>query len=301
VLFVVVNQIAYTVVVRLASSGTAGGVPGSGGTGYTVYSSAFLIVMVPHSIITVSLATAILPRLSARAAEGDLRALGSTLATTLRTALAVVVPVGALLPVVSLDAAHVIWGYGAASSDFASYAPSLALFGPGVVFFTVHYLMLRGYYALELTRTVFFIQCAVATVNVTMALVLVAAASRAATSPALVIAYGSSYAAGAAISSWALSRRLGGNGVLHGRRTLRFLVRLLVVVALSTAVAGLVALGLGARDGSDSSLLVALSRAGAVTVVDIVVFLGLARLFRLSEVTSVISQVSRRLSSRRGA
>ena len=38
------------------------------GTGYTVYSSAFLIVMVPHSIVTVSLATAILPRLSAHAA-----------------------------------------------------------------------------------------------------------------------------------------------------------------------------------------------------------------------------------------
>ncbi|CAN5376903.1 hypothetical protein BH09ACT12_BH09ACT12_33490 [soil metagenome] len=65
VLFVIVNQVAYTVVVRLASSGPVGGGPG---TGYTVYSSAFLIVMVPHSIITVSLATAILPRLSARAA-----------------------------------------------------------------------------------------------------------------------------------------------------------------------------------------------------------------------------------------
>ena len=64
VLFVIVNQIAYTVVVRLASSGTAGTAgPASDATGYTVYAYAFLIVMVPHSIITVSLATAILPRL----------------------------------------------------------------------------------------------------------------------------------------------------------------------------------------------------------------------------------------------
>ena len=61
VLFVVVNQVAYTVVVRLASGGTA---DGGDGTGYSIYSSTFLIVMVPHSIITVSLATAILPRLS---------------------------------------------------------------------------------------------------------------------------------------------------------------------------------------------------------------------------------------------
>ncbi len=39
--------------------------------------------------------------------------------------------------------------------------PTLSLFGAGIVFFTVHYLMLRGFYALEQTRTVFLIQCAV--------------------------------------------------------------------------------------------------------------------------------------------
>ena len=70
VLFVIVNQIAYTVVVRLASTGTAATAgTDADATGYTVYAYAFLIVMVPHSVITVSLATAILPRLSAHAAD----------------------------------------------------------------------------------------------------------------------------------------------------------------------------------------------------------------------------------------
>ena len=76
VLFVIVNQVAYTVVVRIASSGTAAAVDScdqQGATGYTVYSSAFLLVMVPHAIATVSLATAMLPRLSAYAADHDLR------------------------------------------------------------------------------------------------------------------------------------------------------------------------------------------------------------------------------------
>jgi putative peptidoglycan lipid II flippase len=298
VLFVVVNQVAYTVVVRLASSGPAGDAQG---TGYTIYSSAFLIVMVPHAIITVSLATAILPRLSALAAEGDLRTLGTRLATTLRTTLAVVVPVGALLPLVATDAAHVIWGYGAAADDYDSYAPSLALFGPGLVVFTVHYLMLRGYYALELTRTVFFIQCAVATVNIGAAVVLVAAASPARTSPALVVAYGTSYAVGAALSCATLSRRLGGRGALQGRRTMRFLVRLACVVAGSTGCAAGVAWALGSWDGTDVGLAVALGRGALVAGVDVLVFLVLARVFRLTEVTAVISQVSSRLSSRRGA
>src|SRR4051794_13911728 len=87
VLFVVVNQVAYTVVVRLASGGTAAG---SDGTGYTVYSNAFLLVMVPHSIITVSLATAVLPRLSGYAAAGDLRALAASVNATMRSTFALV-------------------------------------------------------------------------------------------------------------------------------------------------------------------------------------------------------------------
>jgi putative peptidoglycan lipid II flippase len=91
VLMVVVNQVAYAVVVRLASSGPAqAGVEGGAveATGYTVYAQTFLIVMVPHAIVTVSLATALLPLMSAYGNAGDLRALGTSLSRVLRTALA---------------------------------------------------------------------------------------------------------------------------------------------------------------------------------------------------------------------
>jgi len=119
VLFVVVNQVAYTVVVRLASGGTAHPHCGvhhhADATGYTVYASAFLFVMVPHAIVTVSLATAILPRLSAKASDGDLTGLAGTLAGTLRTALAVVIPFAFALPLLAYDAAKVLFGYLATS------------------------------------------------------------------------------------------------------------------------------------------------------------------------------------------
>ena len=99
-----------------------------------IYSSTFLIVMVPHSIITVSLATAILPRLSRRAADGDLTRLGATLSSSLRTALAVVVPFAALLPVRRPGPRATSSGATAPRpTAFERYAPSLALFGPGLV------------------------------------------------------------------------------------------------------------------------------------------------------------------------
>jgi putative peptidoglycan lipid II flippase len=295
--FVIVNQIAYTVVVKLASSGPASAAVSGGeqtATGYTVYSFAFLIVMVPHSIITVSLATATLPRLSAYAADDDRGSLADTLMIALRSALSVVMPFALLLPVVARDTAHVIWGYGAGRDTYQNFAPTLALFGIGLVFFTVHYLMLRGFFALEQTRTVFWIQCVIALTNIAAAVLLVREATAAQTSPALVLAYAAAYLVGAAVSSGVLARTLGGIGV---RSLVRFLVRLVLVAVLSTTAA-VGAAWLLRGLGEDPALVVALLRAVAVTAVDVVVFLLLARLFRLQEVTAVLDTVARRLPSR---
>jgi putative peptidoglycan lipid II flippase len=288
VLFVIVNQIAYTVVVNLASGGTATSVSG---TGYFVYSQTFLIMMVPHSVVTVSLATAILPRLAARAAEGDLTGLARSLTDTLRSALAVVIPFALLLPFIALDLSHLIWGYGASADDFDRFAPSLALFGGGLVFFTVHYLMLRGFYALERTRTVFWIQCAVAATNIAAALVLVRATDPEHTSPSLVLAYTASYVVGSLISYVVLLRVLGG---LQTRRLGRFLVRLLFIAAVSTAAAAGTAYLLHELV-DDPSLALAAVWVLLVTAVDVVVFVLLARVVRLREVTSVVHTITRRL------
>lgn len=287
VLFVIVNQIAYIVVVKLASSGGLGG----DGTGYTVYQGAFLLAMVPHAIITVSLATAILPGMSAKAAEHDLSGLARLLAETLRTALAVVIPFVLLLPIIATDLSNVVWGHGAGAPKFDLFVPSLALFGPGLLFFTVHYLMLRGFYALERTRTVFWIQCAVGTTNIVAAALLVRATTAEQTSPALVASYASAYLVGAAISYGVLSRTLGG---LRTAVLVRFVVRTLIAAVVSTAAAAGAAWLLH-QLVSDPHWLVAAVWLLVVTVVDLAVFLVMARLLRLREVTAVVDTVTRRL------
>lgn len=295
VLFVVVNQVAYTVVVRLASRGTVSGAGpgGSGGqgTGYTVYSNSYLLTMVPHSIVTVSLATAMLPLLSRHAADADLRAIGRAVSSTLRSAYALVVPAALLFSLMSLDLAHVIWGYGAAARDYGNFAPTLALFGIGLVLFTAHYLLLRGFYALEQTRRVFFIQCGIAATNIVAALVLTHGASPAQTAPRLTIAYACSYAVGAATSYVVLSRTVGG---LDGARLVRFGVRLLIVTGLTAAV------GLGARELVHAVVpgrgtLSAVVDLAVVGVAFLATYLVMARVLRLTEVSEVTSVVTRRL------
>ena len=285
VLFVIVNQIAYGVVVHLSGTGS------EQGAGYTIYSAVFLVIMVPHAIVTVSLATAILPRLSSYAGAGDRRGLARTLAPTLRTALAVVIPFAALLPFVASPAAHVFWGYGAARPDVDNYVAPLVLFGPGLVLFTVHYLLLRGFYAREENRIVFFIQCAVAATNIVAALVLVRSASAQDTARALTIAYGLSYAVGALISYVTLSHRLGG---LRTRSLARFLVRLLVATAAATAVAGVLRWlvpGLSGTHGVVGSAV----QCAVIGLVGLAVLVGVARAMRITEITDVVGTVTRRL------
>jgi putative peptidoglycan lipid II flippase len=289
VLFVVVTQAAYLVVVKLASGGTA-----DGGTGYTVYANSLLIMMVPHSIVTVSLATAILPRLSSFAHEDRLGELGSTVGSTLRTSLALVLPFAVLLPVVAGDVAGFAFGWAGGEDTAASFAPTLALFGPALAFFTVHYFMLRGFYAMEMTRLVFFIQLAVSGTNVLVATLLVPARPPEETAPMLVVAYLTSYAVGAGISFVLLRRTVGG---LETPQLLRFLVRMSLVLVAAVAAAWSVELalaGLGERPGP----LVGLVRGGASALTGLVVVLGGARLLRVREVTSLVDIVAARLRRR---
>jgi putative peptidoglycan lipid II flippase len=306
VLFVIVNQVAYTVVVRLASRGTvgpgtgpggggAGGPGGPEGTGYTIYSNSFLLTMVPHSIITVSLATAMLPLLSSYAAEGRFSEVGSAVSSTLRSAYALVIPVAVLYSVMSLDIANVIWGYGSAAQDFDNFAPTLALFGLGLVLFTAHYLMLRGFYALEQTRRVFWIQCGIAATNIVAAVLLTHGAPPSQTAPRLVIAYSCSYAVGALTSYVMLSRTVGG---LDGRRLGRFLARLAIAVAISAAAAwGLRELMNDLLPGTGK--LHAVLDLAVVGLVFVALYVGVARLLGIAEVTDVMRLLTRRLSSRR--
>jgi putative peptidoglycan lipid II flippase len=163
------------------------------------------------------------------------------------------------------------------------------------VFFTVHYLMLRGFYALELNRTVFFIQCGIGATNVVVALVLVAQASAAQTSPALVVAYGASYLLGSTVSYLVLRGRLGG---LQTSATVRFLVRLLLAALLSAAVTWTLGRVLpGSED--DVSHVLAGVRLVVLGAVDVGLFLALAHALRIREVTTVLETVVRRLPGRR--
>jgi putative peptidoglycan lipid II flippase len=292
VLFVVVNQIAYTVVTRIASSGTADGEPGAG---FTIYSSTFLVVMAPHAIATVSLATAALPRLSKYAADQDLAAVGRQVASTMRSALALILPFALVLPVIALPLANIVSKYGAASDSTEDFARSLSLFAIGLVFFTSHYLVLRGFYALERTRTVFWVQCLIAAVNIALAVVLTRGVDPLDVAPRLVLAYAGAYLVGSLASYLLLRSILGG---LETPALVRFLVRVVIaggIAALATWGAREVVESVWVEDGSK---LQAVAMLGLMGAVDLGLLAVLGRAMRIDEIDEMVTMVTRRLRRR---
>jgi len=296
VLFVVVNQLAYLVITRIAVAGSAT-VAAEGdqvGLGATVYQSAFLVIMVPHALLTVSLATAALPRLSRLAADRELVALRRDLVSTMRLAVAGVILAGVLLLVLALPLARLLFGWGAGAGDTEVLGYTLMLFVPGLIAFTVHFLTLRGFYALEDTKTPFLVQCAVAGTNVGVALLLTVLLPVVG-SAGLAASFSIAYVVGALVSTAALSRRLRG---LHRIELAWFLLRAFVATA-PAALAALVGLVLAnAYIGADGTRLQSVAAVGLGGGLAIATYLATARLFRLREIAQVIDAVVGRV--RRG-
>jgi putative peptidoglycan lipid II flippase len=171
----------------------------------------------------------------------------------------------------------------------------LSLFALGLVFFTSHYLVLRGFYALELNRTVFWVQCLIGATNIVLAIALTRGVDPLDVAPRLVFAYAGAYLVGSVASYLLLRSILGG---LETPVLVRFLVRLVIaggLAALATwAVRDLVR-QVWAENDSKLQAIVMLGLMGAV---DLGLLAALGRAMRIEEINEVVALLTRRLPRR---
>lgn len=229
--FVAVNQLALIVVNRLATTATAGGA----GAGVNVYSNAHLLWILPHSLVTTSLATAMLSNASRLAADGDRAGVAAEMTKTARLALIFLVPATAMFLSMSEPVGNILFGHGQGAADAAWVGQTLVMFAIGLIPFTVQFLCLRTYYALEDTRTPFLLQITIATVNALGAVLLVwLAASPARVAPMLALSYSIAYFFGVFVSWRVLVGKLPD---LDGGALLMHIVRLLLGAAPGAVLA----------------------------------------------------------------
>ena len=297
VLFVLTNQLAYVVITRLAT--TAGKLTadeGGYGAGFTVYSTAHLIFLLPHSIITVSLVTAMLPRMSRDAHAGDLPLVRRDVARGVNLATAAMVPAAAMLVLLGPRIGVLLFNYGNSTFEDARYlGVVVSFFALGLPAFSAYYVLLRGYYALEDTRTPFTINVGLNLVNVALALSITAALPPDRQVAGLAVAYSVAYWLALGVSWLVLRGRLGG---LETYRVVRTAVRVSIATGIALAIGfGLVASGLVA-DGSQLTPLTALVSTAVIGAVFAAAYLLVARRLRVRELDVIVDPVLRRLRRR---
>jgi putative peptidoglycan lipid II flippase len=290
-LFVLVNQLAYIVIVNLGNSASSAARDSviDYGIGYTPYATAYLIFILPHSIITVSVMTGLLPRMSREAADGDLVAVRRSLSEAWRLTGVGVMLCAALLVALGPQLAGVLYSSAPEAPDSGYYIGLVtAAFALGLPAFSAQYIALRGFYAFEDTRTPFYLQVVIATTNVVLALAFYAALPLRWKMVGVAFAYSLTYVGGLALSTSMLRRRTAG---LDGTAVVRHYVRLLVAAVPSAALAWLVAwlIGESAGHGLVGSL-IALAAGGSVLLVG---YVGTARLLHVDELTQLLRRVRR--------
>lgn len=290
-LFVLANQLGTVVVTQLATkAGAAAEAAGFTGTGITAYNYALLLWQMPQAIITVSVMTAVLPRISRAAVDNDTAAVRDDISYGLRTSAVAIVPCAFAFLALGVPMSTLLYaGSGADGARGIGYA--LMAFGLGLIPYSVQYVVLRGFYAYEDTRTPFYNTVVVALVNAAASALSFALLPPRWAVVGMAASYGLGYAFGVGIAWRRLRKRLGGD--LDGARVLRTYARLIGASTPAALAAGAVAYALTRELGSGAlPSLLSLAAGGAVLLL---VFLAMARLLRLPELAALTGMVRARL------
>ncbi|WP_309049797.1 murein biosynthesis integral membrane protein MurJ [Streptomyces sp.] len=288
VLFVLANQAGVLVVTQLATA--AGEESGKNGAGFLAYSNAQLIWGMPQAIITVSVMAALLPRISRAAHDDDPGAVRDDISQGLRNSAVAIVPVSFAFLALGVPMCTLLY---ASSGVEAARGMGFILmaFGLGLIPYSVQYVVLRGFYAYEDTRTPFYNTVIVAAVNAAVSALCYVLLPAQWAVVGMAGAYGLAYAVGVGIAWRRLRNRLGGD--LDGAHVLRTYARLCMASLPAAIVGGAVGFGLLKLlgDGALGSL-VALLAGGAVLLG---VFFVAAKRMRIAELNTLVGMVRGRL------
>ncbi|MFE2011598.1 murein biosynthesis integral membrane protein MurJ [Streptomyces sp. NPDC059491] len=288
VLFVLANQAGVLVVTQLATA--AGEASGKNGAGFLAYSNAQLIWGMPQAIITVSVMAALLPRISRAAHDNDPGAVRDDISQGLRNSAVAIVPVSFAFLALGVPMCTLLY---ASSGVEAAQGMGFILmaFGLGLIPYSVQYVVLRGFYAYEDTRTPFYNTVIVAAVNAAASAVCYVVLPAQWAVVGMAASYGLAYAVGVGIAWRRLRNRLGGD--LDGTHVLRTYARLCMASVPAAIVSGAVGFGLLKLLGEGAlGSLVALLVGGAVLLG---VFFVAAKRMRITELNTLVGMVRGRL------
>ena len=292
VLFVLISQIGYLITVNLATRASvkalAEGI--SYGVGYTPYSNAYLILLLPHSIVTISVVTAILPKLSSFVIDNDLAKLREQLIKAIKLVGVVTVPSAALFLAFGSLISDVLF-FGISSNDARYIGYVLAAFALATIPLSINLIAIRGLNAFENTRAQVRANLIINGVAIVLSLMGFFILPTRWITMGLAAAFTISYWVGSIVTFLLLEKE---SGVIEKRGFIRTYGRLAVAscVVIAPMYFMLQAINTDSIPGGNSALLfivLAISFSG---------FLVVAKALKVDEINDVMQLIFRRSSRR---
>jgi putative peptidoglycan lipid II flippase len=174
------------------------------GSGYTTYTFCFQLIMMPHGIIAVSIATVLYPRLAQAAANTNAGEFQNTLSLGTRWTVLVLLPVSIVLAVLSEPIVRVLFERGQFSySNTRLTAEFLSVYALSILPYALVLLATRGFYAWQDTLTPMWINISGVVLSLAAMFALYRQVSILSVPWAAVITYATTMS----VSYWLLHRR----------------------------------------------------------------------------------------------
>lgn len=252
----------------------------------SAYDNAFLIFMLPHGLITVSILTALFPRMSSAHADGDTDGMRSLVRRGLTAPAVAVIPCSIAMVVLASPGVQTIWSL--RPDQVLPLAGAVAIMGVGLLPFGISTLQQRYCFAREdgrqnlvmqaiLSGSQLLVACMVFVMPATTALWVVASAQTVANVVVSVV--------------WIVvaSRQMDGLGM---RSVAHQWIRLLVASVISGVPTAVVVWAMGMMGSGHLISLLTLAVGGVVFVG---LFVVVARLMKIEEVGDLLNPILRKL------
>lgn len=259
------------------------------------YNNAFLIYMLPQSLFTTSLITALFPRMSDKAAAGDHRGVAADFSTGLGVVGVITVFAAAALAVLAIPVSHVVLP-SVTTVEALNVAMVLTPLALGIPMQGMWSLVQRAFFAYEDARTQFFIQIPMAISQVVVSLLGWWLAPPQWWVPVAAASIAVSQGVGALLGYVLLSQRL---PAINHRLVVSTFVRLGAAggVAATVAVALLWWIGLPSGQRPGAAFITSVLLTGVLGTVMAAIYFGLCHLLRVEASEFLLRQVLRLLGT----
>lgn len=293
-IFVLINQIGFMVIVNLATAASVRAKQAGidVGVGFTPYQNAHFIFLLPHSIIAVSFVTALLPRISRFAAESRISDVRDDIQQTLLHLYSLIIPAAFSLLFLGQPIAHFIFA-GSRAEDSTQIGLILSGFALGLIPFCSSYLMLRGFYAFEDTKTPAGITLVMNIVTIVAASISYAILPIRWITVGIAISFGVGYLASSLWARHLLTKRIG--NLILGRNVVLIAVISVIAFAPSIGITYLVEQSIGKGSATLISSAVAIAISGILASI---IYLGLGYRLKIAPVTLLGDSLRKRISRR---